>query len=200
MHRGATKVARGRKRDCGRNHPWQAGTVSCAVVVLVEGDSDVAAIEALARTWGVASSFELIAMGGVTNIRRDLATLVADRPGLTAYGVCDAGERRFMERARPGLAEVFVCERDLEDELIRAIGPDAVVDLLDELGDLGRFRTFQGQPEWRERPVAEQLRRFAGTRSGRKAAFAGRLAAELDPGSTPAPLARLLDRVARRPT
>jgi hypothetical protein len=166
------------------------------VVVLVEGESDVAAIRALAHARGLAGGFELVAMGGVTNIRRHVARLVGDRPGLTAYGVCDAGERRFLERARPALSEVFVCERDLEDELIRALGADAVVELLDELGELGRFRTFQGQPEWRERPVVEQLRRFAGTRSGRKAVFARRLAAELTPGSTPAPLARLLDRVA----
>ena len=166
-------------------------------VVLVEGDSDVAAIEALAATWGMAGSFDLVAMGGVTNVRRHLARLVADRPDLTAYGVCDARERRFLERHRPLLSEVFVCQRDLEEELIRAVGPGVVVGLLDELGELGRFRTFQGQPEWRERPVAEQLRRFAGTRSGRKAVFARRLAAELTPRNTPTPLARLLAGIAR---
>lgn len=166
-------------------------------VVLVEGDSDVAAISALAITWGVPDAVELLAMGGVTNIRKALAQLARERPGLTAFGVCDAGERRFLERARPTLSEVFVCERDLEDELIRALGPDTVIDLLDELGELGRFRTFQGQPEWRGRPVAAQQRRFAGTRSGRKAVFAGRLAAELTQASTPEPLARLLDRVSR---
>jgi hypothetical protein len=110
-------------------------------------------------------------------------------------GVCDERERRFMERERPELADVFVCERDLEDELIRAVGPEAVVDLLDELGELGRFRTFQEQPEWRGQPLHDQLRRFAGTRSGRKAVFAARLAVELTAGTLPAPLAGLLDRV-----
>lgn len=165
-------------------------------IVLVEGRSDVAAIETLAHTWGVADRFELVAMGGVTNIARHVRQVASNGDGTVLLGVCDARERRFLDRVGPALAEVFVCHEDLEDELIRAVGPDRVVDLLDDLGELARFRIFQGQPEWRERPVAEQLRRFAGTRSGRKAVFAARLAAALTPAMTPAPLALLLHRVA----
>lgn len=167
------------------------------IVVLVEGASDVAAVESLATTWGLVGAFDLVAMGGVTNVRRHLAGLGAEQPGPTTFGVCDARERRFLERLGPALAEVFVCERDLEEELIRALGADRVVEVLDELGEVGRFRTFQGQPEWRGRPLGEQLRRFAGTRSGRKAVFAGRLASELTRSATPPPLARLFERVQR---
>jgi hypothetical protein len=43
--------------------------------------------------------------------------------------------------------------------------------------------------------VTEQLRRFAGTRSGRKAVLAAALAAALTPAATPTPLRRLLDLV-----
>lgn len=165
------------------------------VVVLVEGRSDVAALDALSGAHGLRGRCELVAMGGITNVSAYVARLGRSRPGVVLLGVCDERERRFMERERPVLADVFVCVRDLEDELIRAVGPDAVVDLLDELGELGRFRTFQEQPEWRGQPLHDQLRRFAGTRSGRKAIFARRLAAELTDGSLPSPLAMLVARV-----
>ena len=165
------------------------------VVVLVEGGSDVAALRALTSSDGLREAFELVAMGGITNVARHVAELSQQRPDAVLLGVCDEPERRFMERVRPPLREIFVCERDLEDELIRALGPDVVVGLLEELGELGRFRTFQEQPEWRGQPLHDQLRRFAGTRSGRKSIFAGRLAAELRPGALPEPLERLLDRV-----
>ncbi len=165
------------------------------VVVLVEGGSDVAALEALTAVDGLRGAFELVAMGGITNVARHVAELSERRPDAVLLGVCDQPERRFMERVRPPLRDIFVCERDLEDELIRALGPDVVVGLLEELGELGRFRTFQDQPEWRGQPLHDQLRRFAGTRSGRKSIFAGRLAAELRPGALPEPLERLLDRV-----
>lgn len=169
--------------------------MSYRVVVLVEGASDVAALDALTATDGLGDRCDLVAMGGITNVSACVARLRRERADAVLLGVCDERERRFMERERPDLADVFVCVRDLEDELIRAVGPEAVVGLLDELGELGRFRTFQEQPEWRGQPLHDQLRRFAGTRSGRKAVFAGRLAAELRDCSLPVPLARLLERV-----
>ena len=165
------------------------------VVVLVEGGSDVAALDALTAADGLRGRFELVAMGGITNVATYVDRLRRERADVVLLGVCDERERRFMERERPELADVFVCERDLEDELIRAVGPEAVVHLLDELGELGRFHTFQEQPEWRGQPLHDQLRRFAGTRSGRKAVFAARLSVELTAGTLPAPLARLLERV-----
>ena len=164
------------------------------VVVLVEGHSDVAALEVLAEAHGVRDRLDLVAMGGVTNIRRHLAELAAERPDAVVLGVCDAGERRYLEHA-PGLAGVFVCDRDLEDELIRAVGPDRIVELLAELGELRRFRTFQDQPEWRGRDLGDQLHRFAGTRSGRKAVFARRVAQAVDLARVPRPLAALFAAV-----
>ncbi len=160
------------------------------VVVLVEGHSDVAALEVLAEAHGVRDRLDLVAMGGVTNIRHHLGTLATERPDAVVLGVCDAGERRYLEHA-DGLAGVFVCDRDLEDELIRAVGPDQIVELLAELGELRRFRTFQDQPEWRGRDLGDQLHRFAGTRSGRKAIFARRVAQAVEATGMPQPLAAL---------
>ena len=65
------------------------------------------------------------------------------------------------------------------------------------MGHLDRFRTFQYQPEWRDRSLTDQLHRFAGSGSGRKVALAERLAVRLDAATTPPPLAGLLDRIAQ---
>src|SRR4051812_8055271 len=140
-------------------------------------------------------------MHGVTNVGRFLSEVEG---GVAVLGLCDSPERRFVARAlrRRGhpvesdddLARwgFEVCHRDLEDELVRALGTERVLAVLDELGERERFRAFQRQPQWRGRDVADQLRRFAGTHSGRKALLAERLAAALEPGTEPPPLAGLV--------
>ena len=179
------------------------------VAVLVEGRSDAVVVEALAAARGLDTTdggVRVVAMGGVTNIRSHLLRH-ADQADVHVLGLCDAPEERYVVRAlreagRPvtcraemGALGFFVCVRDLEDELLRALGPEAVEDALSELGDLGRLRTFQRQPEWRGRPLPDQLHRFAGSGSGRKLALAARLARRLTPATTPPPLAALVDRM-----
>ena len=185
------------------------GGARARVVVLVEGTSDAAVVRHLAGARGLPDdgSFEVLPMGGVTNVARSV-TAFADSRHTTVVILCDAPEEWYVRRAlgtvtsRGGHAlepvpRCFVCARDLEDELIRALGPAAVEQALDDLGDLARFRTFQHQPEWRGRPLGDQLRRFAGSRSGRKAALSKQLVSRLTPGATPAPLTALLDEVER---
>jgi hypothetical protein len=72
--------------------------------------------------------------------------------------------------------------------LIRALGADEVLRVLDAHGDLGPFRTLQKQPSWRGRPVEEQLRRFMGSGGSRKIQYARHLVEALDLGRVPAPL------------
>ena len=86
----------------------------------------------------------------------------------------------------------FVCVEDLEDELIRALGTSAVVDVVGREGELGQLHTFQQQPFQRARPLHDQLRRFAGTKSGRKVRLAAALAAQLPLEGLPAPLVDVL--------
>jgi len=81
-----------------------------------------------------------------------------------------------------------VCDADLEDELIRALGVPGVESVLETPGDLRAFRTFQNQPAQRGRPVGRQLRRFMGTLSGRKSRYARALVQALDPERVPRPL------------
>ena len=85
-----------------------------------------------------------------------------------------------------------MCDADLEDELIRALGPLGVQEVIEAQGELRSFRTFQKQPAQRERTVEQQLRRFMGTHSGRKAQYGQSLVDHLDLARTPRPLSRVL--------
>jgi hypothetical protein len=177
-------------------------------VVLVEGISDKIAVEALAERYGrdlAAEGVDVVAIGGAQAIGRYLASQGSD---VRLAGLCDAGEegdfRRAFERAGLGSnltrAEMealgfFVCDPDLEDELIRSLGAATVEAVVEAHGDIGPFRTLQKQPEWRGRPVEEQLRRFLGSGGRRKIRYARFLVEALDLARVPRPLAGLLAHV-----
>ena len=128
---------------------------------------------------------------------------------LELAGLCDAGEevdfRRGLERAGLGSALTrvdmealgfYVCNADLEDELIRALGAPAVERVVEAQGDLGSFRTLQNQPAWRGRAAEEQLRRFMGSGGRRKIRYARLLVEALDLATqVPRPLDRVLAHV-----
>ena len=174
-------------------------------VVLVEGPSDAVVLEVLARRLGLdGRGVKVVSMHGVTNFGHHLRTYAA-HDDTTVAGLCDGGEVRFFARAlrreghevdgRDDLERLgfFVCDTDLEDELIRALGTDAVVDVVAREGELGLLHTFQQQPAQRNRSLHDQLHRFAGTKSGRKVRLAAALAAELKPDAVPAPLLGVLE-------
>ena len=165
-------------------------------VVLVEGMSDQAALETLARRRGLPlgrGGIAVVPMGGAANIGRFLNLLGPAGTGVRLAGLCDADEegyfRRALERAGFGLntsrADMealgfYVCTADLEDELIRALGHAAVEQIIRAQGELRPFRTFQKQPAQQRQDLGEQLHRFMGTRSGRKSQYARLLAGALD--------------------
>ncbi|MGW0841756.1 TOPRIM nucleotidyl transferase/hydrolase domain-containing protein [Streptomyces sp. NPDC002787] len=180
-------------------------------IVLVEGSSDQAALEALATRYGRdlgAEGVAVVPLGGATNIGRFLDVCGPAGLGLPLAGLCDIGEERHFRRhlQRVGLApglthrelETYgfhVCDADLEDELIRAVGAEGVQEVIDAQGETRPFRTFRGQPAQRHRPVEHQLRRFMGTHSGRKALYAQALVTHLDLKRVPRPLDRLLTHI-----
>jgi len=182
---------------------------SARAAILVEGTSDLVAIEALADHRDVnldAAGVTLVPMGGAQAIGRFLDVFVPQ--GLRLAGLCDAAEEgdfmRGLERAglgsnltRDGMEQIgfFVCVDDLEDELIRAHGAAAVEEVIEAEGDLGSFRTLQKQPAWQGRPVEEQLRRFMGSGGSRKIRYARRLVDALDPAKIPRPLDAVLAHV-----
>jgi len=179
-------------------------------VVLVEGMSDQAALETLARRRGLPlgrGGIAVVPMGGATNIGRFLNLLGPAGIGVRVAGLCDADEegyfRRALERAGFGLTVsradmealgFFVCTADLEDELIRALGHAAVEQIIQAQGELRPFRTFQKQPAQQRQDLAGQLHRFMGTRSGRKSQYARLLAGALDLTRVPRPLDLVLAR------
>jgi hypothetical protein len=180
-------------------------------VVLVEGISDQIAVETLAARRGrnlAAEGVAVIPIGGAQAIGRFLDRFGPRGLDVALAGLCDAGEEREFQRGldRAGLgsglgrAELeslgfYVCEADLEDELIRAVGPDAVEDLLAAKGDLSPFRTLQLQPVWQGRSTHEQLRRFMGSGGRRKLRYARFLVEAVDLSRVPRPLDMVLARV-----
>jgi OLD-like protein len=182
-------------------------------VVLVEGTSDQLALEALAARRGRdlhAEGISVVPMGGARNIGTYLERFGPRGLGVRLTGLCDAAEegdfRRGLERAglgsnltRAGMEALgfYVCDTDLEDELIRSLGAPTVERIIDAQGELGSFRTFQKQPAQQVNAVEEQLRRFMGTRGGRKARYATLLVDALDLGRVPRPLDRVLAALER---
>jgi hypothetical protein len=173
-------------------------------VVLVEGTSDKIALETLAECRGrhlAAEVTSIVAMGGAQAIGGYLERF----RGLRLAGLCDAGEesefQRGLERAglgtnldRSGMEELgfYVCDPDLEAELIRALGAERVLEVVEAHGDLPPFRTFQKQVEWQSRLVEDQLRRFLGSGGSRKTRYARFLVEALEPNQVPRPLDLLI--------
>ncbi len=147
-------------------------------------------------------------MGGATNIGHflsrygpsghdvrlaglyDEAAEPAFRRACERLGLRPAGTRRDLERLG-----FFVCVADLEEELIRSLGAARVEEVIADNGELRSLRSFQRQPDQRGRTVEQQLRRFLGTRSGRKIEYARCLVEALDPSDVPHPLAAALAHV-----
>jgi hypothetical protein len=116
----------------------------------------------------------------------------ASEVGVFCRALERAGFARRLDRAGLETLGFHVCDADLEDELVRALGVEAVEAVVASLGELTSFRTLQQQPAQRDRPRDQQLRRFIGTRSGRKVRYASALVEALDLGRVPPPLDRLL--------
>ena len=170
---------------------------SCAVV-LVEGMSDQAAMDTLAARCGRDLRGEgifVVPMGGATNIGHFVDLFGPGGFGVRLAGLCDQGEERDFRRGLDRVGPYFVCVADLEDELIRALGTGRVEELIQAEGESGPFRTFTRQPAHRETPRDQQLRRFMGTRSGRKIRYGHVLAAALELTRIPGPLVGLLSVV-----
>jgi hypothetical protein len=180
-------------------------------LVLVEGPSDRAALETLAHRCGhdlERERVEIVSIGGAQAIGRTLRHLSLD---VRVAGLCDEGEvgafGRALERAGLGPASTrrelellgfYVCEPDLEGELIQSLGAAGVEAVLERSGKLSSFRTFQRQPQWQHRRVEDQLRRFFGSSAG-KIKHAPLLVEAVDLERVPRPLAALVARVTMHP-
>lgn len=167
--------------------------------VLLEGLSDVAAVEALAARRGrdlAAEKVCVVPMGGAMSVGRYARLLGPPGLGLRLTGLCDEGEKGFYERgltrSQASLQDIYVCTADLEDELIRALGTSAIEEIFRSEGDFRAWQSFQCQPAQQGRPRHQQVRRFLGTKKGRKIRYGRLLVEALAPDRTPPPLGGLL--------
>jgi hypothetical protein len=147
-------------------------------------------------------------MGGITNTRAFALRYGPRGLGVPLAGLYDAPEEAKLRRGLAsagigaalelsGLARLgfYKCSVDLEEELIRALGADAVEAVIEAAGETRSLRLLAGMPAqraWRREAV---LRRFLGVRSGRKARYARLLVDALEPGRVPEPLDAVLDRI-----
>jgi len=178
-------------------------------VVIVEGRSDQVALETLAARQGRdlrVAGVSIAPIGGAQAIARFLREAQSAGSTVRLAGLCDRNEeaafRRALAAAGMGAALTradleglgfFVCDVDLEDELIRALGVPAVEKVIATQHQLRGFRLAQRQPAQQGWTAERQLRRFISSHSGHKAKYARLLVEALDLARVPRPLARLLD-------
>ena len=174
-----------------------ASTASC--VVLVEGISDQIAVEALAARRGVSlddAGVVVVPVGGAHAMAAHLDRF--DLARVRVVALCDRNEHPMVSVAivRAGLDEtaVHVCDADLEDELIRAVGEKRLEELMAQRGELPSFRTMSKQPAWRDRPFDERAHRWIRSHARRSSVYARVLIDAVDDDRVPDPLDRLLRR------
>ena len=170
--------------------------------ILVEGASDQRAVEALASRLGrdfEAEGVLVVPITGATNLDRFVDVLGPGGHDLSLAGMCDEAEAGLFAKALglhdPGELEsnrFFICRRDLEDELIRALGAERVVELMVAHGQKGRFHRFQRQPAQRHKTLEQQVWRWLGNH---KIRYAPLMVYALDLDSVPAPLHGVLAAV-----
>jgi hypothetical protein len=188
-----------------------ASPTSAQAVLFVEGRSDQRALEALAARTALdleSAGVVIVEIGGATNIWRYLEQYRAHHPDVRLGGLCDANQEHAFRRAlaqfgfgtslsRPDMESIgfFVCDADLEDELIRSVGVERVLELIGAEGEQQSFRTYQKQPAHSARSLDEQVHGFMWNRKFR---YASLLVDALDLERVPHPLAGALAHATSR--
>ena len=176
--------------------------------ILVEGVSDQRAVEAIATRRGRDLAAEGVSVEPIGGAHAIGAALERFGPGgldLRLAGLYDIGEEKAFARGleRAGLGAnlgrteleslgFWACETDLEHELVRALGVQAVARVIETQGETSAFRTFQKQLAKRDLDLEEQLWRFMWNR---KIRYAPLLVEALDLDRVPRPLNGVLAHV-----
>lgn len=153
----------------------------------MEGTSDRTVLELLARRLGRdlgSEGIEIAPIGGAHAIRRFAAALP---PGTRVRGLCDENEAYLFRRV---LDDVHVCVPDLEGELIRALGVERVLEIV----DAAAFAKMRRQPAHRETPVFEALHRWLRSSSTRFHRYLPQLTEAVDLDAIPQPLREVLGK------
>jgi hypothetical protein len=185
-------------------------TLRARKVILVEGMSDVLAVRATADRAGRdldAEGITVLSLDGGGGFDAQVKRLGPSGLGLELLGLCDldhearwargledAGLGSQLDRAGLEALGFFVCDRDLEDEFIKTLGVAEIEKLIASQGESYTLGVFAQQPAHRGENRVDQLRRFFGTKGGRKARYAPLLVAATTPGGEPRPLREVVAR------
>ncbi|QOK22154.1 ATP-dependent endonuclease [Janibacter indicus] len=149
-------------------------------------------------------------MGGITNLRSHALRDGPHGRGLALAGLYDVPEEHHVRRgllaagvlvtggvgsADIELAEVgfHACDRDLEDELLRALGLPAAEAVVEAAGEGPSLRLLTQMPAQRGWSRRDLLRRFLTSQSGRKVRYARLFVEALDLDRAPASLVAVLE-------
>lgn len=190
--------------------PQTAEAFFAKSVILVEGLSDLYSLVVLAERQGRnldGEGISIVDMEGAGGLRTFLGLLGPNGFGLQVAGMCDADKEADWVRvlqdgnlvaggSRGDLeaAGFSVCDRDLEEELIRAYGTAAVEALMDEEGELQAFRAFEAQPTQKGKPRTERVHAFIRAK-GRHVRYAPLIVERLDLSKVPGSLTEVLKHV-----
>lgn len=210
--RGATLTDREATRLSRFTTARNAEAFFARTAILVEGESDRFALEALARKKDRsldAEGVSIVVLQGAGSIRTFLALLGPRGLSVNVVGLCDANESRqwgralqeagvikSVDQAAMNAAGFFVADRDLEDVLISALGEKAVKNRIAEYGDAETLATFIRQPAQSGKSGADTLHDFVHS-AGRQIEYAPILVDLLDEANVPDCLAGVLDVVSR---
>lgn len=187
--------------------PETAEAFFARTVIFVEGASDYLALHAAAEILGVdidARGVAVLTLQGAGLLGTYLSLLGPTGLDLDLRGLCDL-DAEIEWRARLTAAGIvvtdrttmnargfFVCDVDLEDEIVRAHGDTAAEAIIAQHGATARFAAFASQPANRALSRTEQLTGFA-RRS--KTRWAPRLVAALSSAAMPTPIKEVLANV-----
>lgn len=187
--------------------PETAEAFFSRTVVFVEGPSDYLAVREAARRSGVdldARGVAIVSLQGAGLLAIYLKLLGPNGLDLKLLGLCDldaeadwqtkltAAGVPVADRATMNASGFYVCDTDLEDELVRALGDAEVQAILTQENEAANFAAFASDPARQGLSLSEQLVAFA---RKRKVRWSPRLAAGLTAATAPPPISDLLSRV-----
>ncbi len=161
-------------------------------IIFVEGTSDEVAVHTAATRAAVDlvdGGVVVLPIGGAHAVRRFADELAA--PGRRLLGLVDHAEAPLFVEAL-GADATFVCEPDLEFELVRSLPQDDFAQLLANQGDLRAFSTFRKQPAWEGQAFDDQLHRWLRSVSGRSQHYAELLVRQCPVDRIPTALTELV--------
>ncbi len=176
--------------------------------ILVEGVSDQYAIDALAARKGRnrdAAGVSIVVMAGGGGIKAYLPLLGPKGLGVKLAGLCDVSDEarwskalgnngfgKGLDRAAMTKVGFFVCDKDLEDVLITALGTAQTLHIIDGQGDKAAFEAFANEPTHSGKSLHDQLHDFI---HGRNVTYAALLVDALDLAKVPAPLEGVVNEI-----